>query len=209
MRKNTSSKNSQPHEGNVVAAAAASRHSESGFSMLEMTVAMLILLIGLLGLEAVIGSALLATNAGRNVTNTKLLVVSVLEQMETLRNTRQLTYGQIANQGEVDNVGAARPFGGFSTGFQPVSINPGPDGMHGTGDDLVAAGADGYYGTTDDTTDPALARPGITRQIVITPLSANLKQVSVTLRYPTDNGRIRTQLGISYLNNDARSNFLR
>jgi prepilin-type N-terminal cleavage/methylation domain-containing protein len=204
MRKNTSNKVSPPE-----AVVAASRHSEAGFSLLEMTVAMLILLIGLLGVEAVIGSALLATNAGRNVTNTKLLVVSILEQMETLRNTRQLTYGQIANQGEVDNVGATQPFNGFLTGFQPVSLNPGPDGMHGTGDDLVAAGADGYYGTTDDVTDPALARTGFTREILITPLSANLKQVTVTLRYPTDNGRTRTQLGISYLNNDARSNFLR
>ena len=177
--------------------------------MLEMMVAMLILLIGLLALEAAIGTALLATNAGRNVTNTKLLVVSILEQMETLRNTRQLTYGQIANQGDVDNVGAARPFDGFLTGFQPVSMNPGPDGIHGTGDDLVAAGADGIYGTDDDVADPTLARPGFTRQILITPLSANLKQVSVTLRYPAENGRVRTQLGISYLNNDARSNFLR
>lgn len=177
--------------------------------MLEMTVAMLILLVGLLGLEAVIGSALMATNAGRNVTNTKLLVVSVLEQMETLRNTRQLTYGQIANEGQVDNVGAARPFNGFPAGSQPVSINPGPDGMHGTGDDLMSAGSDGFYGTPDDVADPTLARPNFSREILITPLSANLKQITVTLNYPAENGRIRSQRGISYLNNDARSNFQR
>lgn len=177
--------------------------------MLEMTVALLILLVGLLGLEAVIGSALMATNAGRNVTNTKLLVVSILEQMETLRNTRQLTYGQIANEGQVDDEGAARFFNGFPTGFQLVSINPGPDGIHGTGDDLVSAGGDGDYGTPDDGADPNLARPGFTREILITPLSANLKQITVTLRYPAEHGRMRTQRGISYLNNDARSNFQR
>ena len=185
------------------------RHAEAGFSVLEMTVAMLILLVGLLGLEAVIGSALMATNAGRNVTNTKLLVVSILEQMETMRNTRQLTYGQIANAGQVDDEGAAQPFNGFLTGFQPVSTNPGPDGLHGTGDDLVSAGSDGDYGTPDDLFDPSLARPGFTREILITPLSANLKQITVTLRYPGEHGRVRTQRGISYLNNDARSNFQR
>lgn len=204
MLRNTSNKNSRP-----TVKRKSPRHSQAGFSVLEMTVAMLILLVGLLGLEAVIGSALMATNAGRNVTNTKLLVVSILEQMETMRNTRQLTYGQIANAGQVDDTGAAQPFGGFLSGFQPVSTNPGPDGLHGTGDDLIGAGGDGDYGTPDDTFDPGLARPGFTREILITPLSANLKQVTVTLRYPGDQGRIRTQRGISYLNNDARSNFQR
>lgn len=170
--------------------------------------ALVILLIGLLGIEAAIGYALMVTNSGRNVTNTKLLVVSILEEMETLRNTRQLTYGQIANQGQVDNTGATQPFNGFSTGFQPVSINPGPDGIYGTDDDLIDVGRDGIYGTADDVTNPALARSGFTRQIQVTPLSANLKQITVTLRYPSQNGRIRTQVGISYLNNDARSNFL-
>jgi hypothetical protein len=174
-----------------------------------MIVAMMILLIGLLGAEAAIGYALMATNSGRNVTNTKLLIVSILEQMETLRNTRQLTYGQLANQGQLDNAGARQPFDGFPSGFQPVSTRPGPDGIHGTADDMVAAGPDGNYGTTDDVADPTLARPGFERQILITSLSENLKQITVTLRYPAQNGRTRTQVGISYLNNDARSNFLR
>jgi hypothetical protein len=177
--------------------------------MLEMMVALVILLVGLLGMEAAIGYALMVTNSGRNVTNTKLLVVPILEQMETLRNTRQLTYGQIANEGQVDNNGGTQPFNGFPTSFDPVSTNPGPDGIYGTSDDLVAAGKDGILGTGDDVTDPALARPGFTRQILITPLSANLKQVTVTLRYPAQEGRIKTQVGISYLNNDARNNFLR
>lgn len=64
---------------------------------------MLILTVGLLGLAASIGYAVTVSNKGRNLTNTKLLVVSLLEQMETLRNTEQLTFGQIANQGSVDN----------------------------------------------------------------------------------------------------------
>jgi hypothetical protein len=120
-----------------------------------------------------------------------------------------LTYGQIANVGQVDDSGAAQPFNGFPTSFDPVSTNPGPDGIYGTSDDLVTAGKDGILGTADDVTDPSLARPGFTRQILITPLSANLKQVTVTLRYPAQEGRIKTQVGISYLNNDARNNFLR
>src|SRR5207302_4148192 len=107
------------------------RQSESGVTILEMVVAMLILTIGLLGLAAAIGYAVTVSNKGRNLTNSKLLVVSLLEQMETLRNTQELTFGQIANAGAVDNTGATRNFNGFPVGFQALSINPGPDGIFG------------------------------------------------------------------------------
>src|ERR1700682_1106773 len=116
-------------------------HSESGVTILEMVVAMLILTVGLLGLAASIGYAVTVSNKGRNLTNSKLLVVSLLEQMETLRNTEELTFGQIRNQGQtVDDAGATRPFAGFPTAFQPLSINPGPDGIYGTDDDLISPG---------------------------------------------------------------------
>src|SRR5213595_3319288 len=93
---------------------------ESGVTILEMVIAMLVLTVGLLGLAASIGYAVTVSNMGRNLTNTKLLVVSCLEQMETLRNTQELTFGQIANPSDVDNGGAPRTFAGFPTGFQPI-----------------------------------------------------------------------------------------
>lgn len=182
-------------------------NSESGVTILEMVVAMLILTIGLLGLAASIGYAVTVSNKGRNLTNTKLLVVSLLEQMETLRNTEQLTFGQIANQGSVDNTGASRTFVGFPTTFQQLSINPGPDGIFGTSDDLISPGPDNVYGTTDDTIDNTWAVPGYQRKITITNLSTNLKRVEVTLRYPDAAGHTRDLEGVSYLNNDTRSNF--
>ncbi len=182
-------------------------HSESGVTILEMVVAMLILTVGLLGLAASIGYAVTVSNKGRNLTNSKLLVVSLLEQMETLRNTEQLTFGQIANQGSVDNSGATRTFIGFPTAFQPLSINPGPDGIFGTDDDLISPGPDNIYGTSDDTVDNTWSVPGYQRQITITNLSANLKRIQVTLRYPDAAGHTRDLVGVSYLNNDTRSNF--
>jgi type II secretory pathway pseudopilin PulG len=162
--------------------------------MLEMVVAMVILMIGLLSLAQVLGYALSVSNRGRGVTNTKLLIVSTLEQMENLRNTGQLTFGQIANAGSVDNSGASFNFAGFQTGFQPVSINP---------------GADGIFGTADDPTGATQVRAGFQRQIVITSLSSNLKKVQVTLQYTDPGGASRTLVGTSYLNNDTRSNILR
>jgi type II secretory pathway pseudopilin PulG len=181
--------------------------SESGVTILEMVVAMLLLTVGLLALAASIGYAVTVSNKGRNLTNTKLLVVSVMEQMETLRNTQELTFGQIANVGQVDNTGTTQNFPGFPTAFQPLSINPGPDGIFGTTDDLINAGPDNVYGTADDFTDNSWAVPGYTRQITITSLSLNLKRIQVTIRYPDAAGKMQDMVGVSYLNNDARANF--
>ena len=181
--------------------------SESGVTILEMVVSMLILTVGLLGLAASIGYAVTVSNKGRNLTNSKLLVVSLLEQMETLRNTEQLTFGQIANQGQVNNAGAPRNFVGFPTAFQSLSINPGPDGIFGTDDDLISPGPDNVYGTSDDVIDPTWIVTGYQRQILITNLSANLKRIQVTLRYPDAGGQLHDMIGVSYLNNDTRSNF--
>lgn len=183
-------------------------HSQSGVTILEMVVAMLILTVGLLGLAASIGYAVTVSNKGRNLTNTKLLVVSLMEQMETLRNTEQLTFGQIRNQNQsADDTGATRPFAGFPTEFQALSINPGPDGIFGTDDDLKSPGPNNIYGDLDDTVDNTWAVPGYQRQISITNLGPNLKRIQVTLRYPDAGGRLRDMVGVSYLNNDTRSNF--
>ena len=187
-------------------------HSESGVTILEMVVAMLVLTVGLLGLAASIGYAVTVSNKGRNLTNSKLLVVSVLEQIEKLRNTEsgtieELTFGQIANVGNVDNSGATRSFPGFPTDFQPISINPGPDGIFGTTDDAISPGPDNIYGTTDDIVDTTWIIAGYQRQITITNLSANLKRIQVTLRYSDAGGKLRDLVGVSYLNNDTRSNF--
>jgi len=180
------------------------RSAEKGFSLLEMVVAMLVLTIGLLGVASAIGYALMASNRGRGITNSKMLIVSALEQMETLRDTGQLNFAEISNAQQPNS-----SFRGFPTGFQPVSTVPGPDGVFGTADDLsVAPGADGYYGTADDTLDWTRARPGVTRQIIITDLNPLLKKIQVTLRYSPNGNETRDLVGISYLNDDAHSNYI-
>jgi prepilin-type N-terminal cleavage/methylation domain-containing protein len=181
--------------------------SDFGFSLLELVVAATILTVGLLAVASSIGYAMVAGNHGRAITNTKLLVVSILEQMETLRNTGNLSFGQIANVGQVDNTGASRNFGGFQTGFQQISTNPGPDGIFGTSDDLIDAGTDRIFGTTDDFINPNFAVIGYTREIKISSLSTTLKKITVTVRYPV-NGSLKQLVAICYLNDNSRSNFI-
>jgi prepilin-type N-terminal cleavage/methylation domain-containing protein len=171
--------------------------SDRGFTLLEMVVAMGILTVGLLAVASTIGYALLVSNSGRGITNTKLLIVSVLEQVETLRNTEALTFDQISNV-VLDGNGVPTGPGVFPTGFQPISTNPGRDGIFGTGDDLLDA---------NGIPDPTLARPGVSRQILITSLSPQLKRVQVTLRYSPKGGETKELVGFSYLNNNAQSNY--
>lgn len=169
---------------------------------------MVVLSTALLALASAIGYALMVSNSGRGVTNTKLLVVSILEQMETLRNNGQLTFGQIANSGQVNNPPGAN-FAGFPNGFIPVSINPGPDGIFATADDLIDAGPDQNYGTADDFTNNSLSREGFSRELVITSLSPRLKRIQVTLRYSANGGVQKELVGVSYLNDNSRANYLR
>jgi type II secretory pathway pseudopilin PulG len=187
----------------------ASHGPELGLTLLEVVISMMILMVGLLAVAGAVVYSVNASNMSRNVTDAKQIIVSTLEQMENLRNTGVLTFAQIANTGAVDNTGAAHNFAGFPTGFQPVSIQPGPDGIFGTADDLVDPGPDGVYGTGDDFTNNALARTGYTRQIVISSLSDNLKKIQVTLHYPGANGTTLTLVGTSYLNYDSRGTYQR
>ena len=181
--------------------------SDSGFSLLEMVVAITLLTVGLLGVASAIGYAVATTNHGRSITNTKLLAVSMLEQMETLRNTGNLTFGQIANVGQVNNQGAARIFLGFQAGPQQVSTESGPDGIFGTADDLVDAGPDRQFGTGDDFVNPNFAVIGVTRQIQITSLSQTLKKVQVTVDYSA-NGGMKQLVAVCYLNDNTTSTFI-
>ena len=176
--------------------------SEAGFTMLEMVVALLILTIALMGFATAIGYSMMASNRGRQITNTKLLIVSMLEQLETLRNTKQLTYDQISNS-------ATGSVGVFPNTFMPITTDPGPDGIYGTSDDLRDPGTNGKYGDSDDFTNAARAPyPEYTRKVIISALGQNLKKIEVTLSFPDPSGKMQTQIGISYLNNDARSNAL-
>ena len=168
--------------------------------MLEMVVAMVIITIGLLGVASAISYALIASNRGRGVTNSKMLIVSVLEQMETLRNTHKLTFEEISNTQQPSSSFAGFPYADGE--FRPVSTVPGADGIFGTADDLRVGAS-----TSDDLT---LARPGVTRQIKITTFPSNpyLKKIEVTLRYSPTGGEIKELVGISYLQDDFHGTYV-
>jgi type II secretory pathway pseudopilin PulG len=178
--------------------------NEKGFSLVEAVIAILIITIGLIGTAGAITYALQFSSISRNLTNAKLIAVSMIEEVDSLRNTRRLDFKQIANVGAVDNSGSANTFTGFTTGFQDISLNPGPDGVNGTADDLRDPGADRIYGNGDDFNNPALVRSGYRRQVTITNLSDSLKKVEVKIRYFSSAGNVGELTAVSYVNDEVR-----
>jgi prepilin-type N-terminal cleavage/methylation domain-containing protein len=166
---------------------------ERGFSLLEVIIAMLILTIGLLGVASAVGYALMASNSGRGLTNAKLLVISSLEQMETLRDSGQLNFAEIANTSLTSTVGV------FPPDFQFVSTTPGADFMYGTADD-------------PGLTDVNFRVAGVKRKIEITNMSTTLKKIKVTLQYLPDPNGVAVKrfdlVCVSYLNDDSHGNYV-
>lgn len=164
--------------------------SADGFSLLEAIVAIFIMTIGLIGTAAAITYALQFGAISQNVTRAKLSVIASFEEVESLRNARGLNFRQIANVGKVDNSDATNPFAGFATGFKPISMEPGADGVH---------------GTADDPGNQTQVFVGYSRQITITDMSPSLKKIEVKIRYPGSGAAIGEITGVCYLNDDARS----
>lgn len=177
---------------------------QAGFTLIEAVIAIFILTIGLIGTAAAITYSLQFSTLSRNVSGAKLVIVASIEEVESLRNSRRLDFKQIENVGSVNNTNTPTVFSGFSTGFRDVSLNPGPDGVNGTADDLRNWGADETYGTGDDFDDPSLVRSGYRRRITITNLSESLKKIEVKVEYLGTGGRIGELTGVCYLNDEAR-----
>lgn len=169
----------------------ATRNSEGGFTLIEAVIAIMVLTIGLIGTAAAITFALEFSSISRNVTSGKLTITSTIEEIESLRNSKRLEFRQIENAGSVDNTGAPNVFTGFSTGFNTISLNPGPDGVNGTADDPTGAGQ---------------VREGYMREITITNLagSTTIKRIEVKVQYPAAPGKFGEIVGVAYLNDEFR-----
>ena len=177
---------------------------EDGFTILEAVIAILILTIGLIGTAAAISYALQYSSISRNVTSAKSVIIAAIEEIETLRNAKRLEFKQIANEKEVNNTDTSINFTGFVKDFVTISLNPGPDGVNGTADDLRDPGADMTFGTKDDFDNPALIRGGYLRKITITNLSDTIKKIEIKVRYIGSGGKTGEITGVCYLNDEFR-----
>ncbi len=158
---------------------------QQGFALLETLIAIVVLMIGLLAVLATFAMAIGNTNSVQLDSIARQKATEALESIFTARQTSQITFAKI------QNVGAGT--GIFTTGFNPMT-DPGPDGLDGTGDDVPAAPIrlPGPSGVITGRTPPdVLVNLGnFTRQIQIAnvPGNPNIRQITVTVRYPVPQG---------------------
>lgn len=172
--------------------------TQRGFSLVEVMISMVILVIGLVSMLGVFGIAMAATQTSQENSTAKQLANEAIETLLTARETANITWDQIQNTGS----------GGiFLPGFLPVDC-PGVDGIIGTADDAACGpqimeqpGPSGVYAGT---CPPDVCTPmtNFTRNILISPVFppgggavpiASLRAVTITIQYTTPQFRVPRQ----------------
>lgn len=171
-----------------------------GFSLIEVIVAIVILVTGLVALLALFAQVLATTQTAQQGLIVKQKARETLESILTARSTQQLTFDDIRNVAD----------GGiFLGGFQPMRM-PGPDGIVGTNDESTEPieqyplpGPDGLLNTGDDV---LLTLTNFQRQIQLDPIilvdgtpHPSLRQVTVTIQFISPRGLVRTYQVGSYI----------
>lgn len=157
---------------------------QRGFALLETLIAIVVLMIGLLAVLATFALAVGNTNSVQLDSIARQKTTGALESIFTARQTSQIAFDKIQNVGNGGGI--------FLPGFTPMT-DPGPDGLDGTADDVPAAPVrlPGPSGAITNTSADVLVDLGnFTRQIQITnlPGNPNVRQITVTVRYPVPQG---------------------
>jgi prepilin-type N-terminal cleavage/methylation domain-containing protein len=149
--------------------------NHSGFTLVETLIAMTILGGGLLALAMAFAQGMIVMSTSHFHQIAKQKASEAIESVFTSRDTRTITWSQIRN---VNNGGI------FRDGPQLLRA-PGRDGLINTADDgamesEIRPGPDGLLSTGDDV---VVQLDTFTRQIIISDIAPNLRQVRVIVRY--------------------------
>ena len=170
------------------------RHSQSGFSLIETMFAIGILSVGALGMVGVFAKGMSqSASSPADVTATQK-AVEAIESVFSARDSHLITWDQLRNvsQGGI-----------FKDGALPVTI-AGHDGLVGTADDgpvesVDLPGRDQRLGTSDDVT---VTLSNFTRQIQIADVETDLRSITVTIKYKSGI-EMRTYTLTAYISNFA------
>lgn len=166
---------------------------EAGFSYIDVMIALLILMIGLLGaVEALTANLLRSFEAEKQVV-AKQIALSTIESIFSARDIAKT--GALEGWNSIGNVGNNQvqgvPKGIFLNGWQPIREDLGWDGVAGTADDGCAATGPCQVSGRPDNTSAVVK--GYERRIIITdlqdperpspPHAISLRRIDVTIRY--------------------------
>ena len=180
------------HHHHIVSSAPTNR--EDGFMLMETLFSLGLLSIGLLALAAVFSQGMLSLQANSNLPIAKQKAVEAIESVFTSRDGRVVSWSQVRNKADS---------GIFLDGDRPITL-PGPDGLVNTDDDgaieqMSLPGLDNLIGTGDDRLIPLT---GFNRKVEIIDITANLREIRVTITYPQGQGT-RTYTLSTYMSSFA------
>ena len=168
-----------------------------GFSLLEVVMAIIVLVVGLLSLLTLFSQSIVSMYLVQEDLIAGQKAREAVESIYAARDTQQITFDMIQNI----------PSGIFLDGFQALRL-PNPVGLLGTADggtveEIHLPGPDGQLGTADDQVRPLT---NFERRIEVVPVLdisgtpyPDLRQVAVTVRYTTTEGWQRSYLLTSYI----------
>lgn len=109
--------------------------AQNGFSYIDVMIAIVILMVGILALMAAMSGAVLQARGQDQQMIAKQVAASTMESIMSVKETSpdRLGWDAIGNVGT--NVVDGTPRGVFVTGMQPVLPDAGPDQVIGTADD--------------------------------------------------------------------------
>jgi type II secretory pathway component PulJ len=151
------------------------RSDQRGFGLIEALIGLMLLSVGLLGIGGAFAQGMRALSGSNYDIVAREKAVEAVESVFSSRDTQTITWAEIRNeQGETgtDN-------GVFMDGPHPLRL-PGADGLVNTRDD------DSELESVEQQTESGTIRKplnGFTRQIEITTVSQQLRQIKVTVRY--------------------------
>ncbi len=148
-----------------------------GFTLVETLVAMLVLTIGVMGMGATFLAGMQVAAGAPNELVATQKAAEAVESVFSARDSHTITWAQLKNVAD----------GGIFLDAATNVNQAGADGIVNTADDgqlesATLPGKDGLVGTGDDT---VLALHGFTRRIAIAELPGGLRQITVTIRYPS------------------------
>lgn len=161
------------------------RKKESGFSLIETIMALVVLLIGILGTMQTISYGVLSMQESEKRVLSKEAARSTMETIFSIRDLQAFD----PQTGEPYNWNAIQVSNGsnggvFLDGWKPIRENPGDDGIFGTADDACAAANPCIVGTY---TNNSAVVTGYERKIEVYDITENnvvrKRRITVRVRY--------------------------
>lgn len=169
------------------------KENERGFSYIDVMIALVILMVGILASTAALTANLVRSYETEKQVIAKQIALSSIESVFSARDIARP--GAVEGWQSIGNVGS-NPVGGvpkgiFLTGFCPIREDLGWDGVAGTADDACPAGSACQVSGRPDNTSQVLR--GFEREIVISDLQDSerpspphaiaRRRIDVTVRY--------------------------